>query len=152
MSRPPRCATWPGRGTFTSSRRRSSGSNPAARLFEHDLPHRRDPGRMIIQAPAGMEYLAARRLEVGRRLVADLVERLQAIDREARQHYEDLLRATLREILKHVVGVGLQPFAAAKARLVGLRPAALGKLQTLLEGLRRVGDLGRVGVAPVGIL
>ena len=47
----------------------------------------------------------------------DLLQRFQAIGGEAGRHHREVLHAALRQRLDGLVGVGLQPFGAAEARL-----------------------------------
>src|SRR5438105_15427353 len=86
------------------------------------------------------------------RLVADLVDRFQAIRSEARRRDEDALDVILGQVSEHVVGVRPEPLATAEERLVCLRPFAIGESQAILEASSRRQDLVGIRVAGVGIL
>src|SRR5262249_5725818 len=88
------------------------------------------------------------------RLVADLVDRLQAVRREARRHDEDALDALLRQFDQYVVGVRLEPLAPCflKQRLERLRPPLAPPAQALDQLPRRPLDLRGVRVAGLGVV
>ena len=56
-------------------------------------------------------------LKISRVLDRDLLQRLQAVGGKSRRHHGEVLHAALRQRLHGLVGVGLQPFGAAEARL-----------------------------------
>src|SRR5262249_58351464 len=84
-------------------------------------------------------------------LVADLVERLQTVRREARQRHEDALLARLGQLLQFLLRVRLQPLLAAEQRLKRLRPPLARPAEALNEPLRGPLHLRRVGVAGLGV-
>src|SRR5437762_2695930 len=126
---------------------RASAPDPALPLLQYHLLHRVDPARVVVQARALEQLLAARLPKHLRRLVADLVERLQAVRREARRHHEDALGPLLRQLRQHVIRVRPQPRLAAEQRLERLRPLLAAPAEALDQLPRRPLVLPRAGVA-----
>src|SRR4051794_9220522 len=130
-----------------------SPPQPALAFLQDHLFQRVDPAVVVVQARAAEQLLAAGVAEHLRRLVADLVDRLQAVGREARRHDEDALDALLRQLRQHVVGVRLEPLAPGllEQRLERLRPLVAPPAEALDQLPRRPLDLRGVGVAGLGV-
>ena len=77
-------------------------------------------------------------LKISRVLDRDLLQRLQAIGGKARRHHREVLHAALRQRLDGLVGVGLQPFGLAEARLEGQHQLAVVELEPLAQQPHRL--------------
>src|SRR5262249_32942033 len=86
---------------------RSSFLQPALPFLEHQSLHRLDPCRMIVQARAAIELLAAGVAERLAGLITDFVDGFQAISGEAGCGDEDAFDAAPRQALKRFLGVRL---------------------------------------------
>src|SRR5262249_27274592 len=103
--------------------------NPAFALLQHHGLHRLDPNRVIVEAPALVQFFAAGLHENLAGLVADLVNGLQAIRREPRGGHEHALDALARKPFEHMVGVRLEPQFLAEQGLEGESPPSLWPVQ-----------------------
>src|ERR1700726_3440002 len=79
--------------------------NPPAPFFQDQRFQRIDPSWVIVQATASVQFFAAGAPENSARLMADLVERLQAVGREAGQSDKNTLDPGGGELFQHVVGI-----------------------------------------------
>src|SRR6266702_4911249 len=105
------------RSARSSRRFMARPSDPALQLAQHERPDHVHAGIAVIEAGDRGKLLAAIVLEYLGILPRDLLQRLQAISGEARRHHRDAAHAFLGETLHRLVGVGLDPFIIAEARL-----------------------------------
>src|SRR6516165_5711704 len=106
------------RQSSSASSRRGKSPNrrlyPALELPQRHLPDHQHAGRAVVEAGYRREILTAVLLEDTRALDRDLLERFEAIGREARHDHGNILHPGLGELLEGEVGRGLEPFAAAE--------------------------------------
>src|SRR5262249_58363230 len=81
------------------------------------LPAPHMAGRAVLRTAYRNQILTAVLLEDTRALDRDLLERFEAIGREAWHDDRNVLHPALGELLEREVGRGLEPFAAAEPRL-----------------------------------
>src|SRR6266849_1343424 len=84
-------------------------SYPSSSFFLHQGLHRLDPSRMVVQTAALVQLFAACVPKQLARLVADLIDRFQAVGGEAGCGNEYPLDALLGEPFQGLVGIGLEP-------------------------------------------
>src|SRR5438876_2313593 len=94
---------------------KSSLSNPALKLAQHQLADHVHTGFAVVQARDEGKLLAAIVLEDLGVFLRDLFQRLQAIGGETGRDHRDAAHAFLRELLHRFVGIGLQPLVEAEA-------------------------------------
>src|SRR5439155_13315395 len=125
---------------------------PASPFGKNHLPHRFDPGGVIVQARAQAEFLTAGLHKQLARFVADLVERFQAVGGKAGRGDENALDPLAGELFQGLVGVRLEPNVATETGLKRLRPPPCRPAEALLEQLRGPLDVLAVRIAPLDIL
>src|SRR3982751_1886120 len=87
---------------------------PTLQVADRDAGERRKPFVLVVQARDVAELLATCSDERSARLVIDLLERLEAIGREAGAEDVDACDAASSERDQRRLGVRLQPFGAAE--------------------------------------
>ena len=112
----------------------------------HDRLDDAEAAGAVVQAGDAGEFLAAAVVEVFGVLAADLLDRLEAVGREARRHHGEPFHAAGGEGLDGLVGVGLQPFRAAEARLERQLELVGGEAEPFPDQPRRLGALAMVGI------
>ncbi len=97
----------------------------------HQVGDEADVIRPVVQGGEVAVALAAGMEEDLAILLVDLLDRLQAVGREAGADHVELAQPGLRQGRDRLVGVGLQPLLLAEERLEGDLPLLAGELQLL---------------------
>src|SRR5690606_19812425 len=128
------------------------GSEPAAELAPHQMLQQFHARRAVVEAGKRRELLTAMLAEEFRVLDGDLLERLDAVGREAGRDHGEAPHALVAERPHRLIGIGLEPFGAAETGLEG-EPDLLTKRAEprLQEPDRRLAMLA-IGVALLDIL
>src|SRR2546430_15152648 len=93
------------------------------------MAQQRHAGFAVVEARDCGEIVSAVMAENLGVLARDLLERLQAVGREARRHHREILHAALGEPFDGGVRVGFEPFRRAEPRLEGHQEAVLIELE-----------------------
>ena len=109
----------------------------------------RHPGRAVVQAGDVLKLLAACVQKGFACFLVDFFQRFQAVTGKAGADQIDTLGASLCHGNQGRLGIGLQPFSFAKARLEGEHILTCIQLQALSQQACRLVRLAVVGVAQV---
>src|SRR5215210_2352480 len=122
-------------------------SDPALELALDDVAD--DAHALVAVVEAGQigESLAAVRLEIVPVLAVELLQRLEAIGREAGRDDREALDAALRQRRHGLVGVGAQPLLVSEARLEAEAEARLRPAEGLAHEAPGLDAVAVVGVA-----